>query len=402
MLLVRVLSRLRALTAEVGTSAMEKSCWALAATLVDPRQPGNFNQSMMELGATVCKPTNPNCSICPVKSICRAFHLVHEAAATGVETEKEGDEDKSEEEDDEGLLKLPTSISDFPFKKPKKKPKEVVVSVVVFESSKVGGSSAPEPRYLFIKRLNKGLLANQWEFPSCIIWQEEARKRISKSLKIDPAAASSSSSSTSSSSSSSSLSSLTEKINKKHDVVADECSSSSSLVNEHQPVSFSQDDLLRPFPLFLLESIDCHWICSASSSTSSSSLSSVSIASKPPSCCLRESGSIFNRQAHEPIVHIFSHQRHTMHITQIFVDFDYLSSTAPSKSSSSFSERESRWFTRSEIETNGLTAGTKKILAQITSGSKVSKKRESSKVKEEKSEEDEKKKKKKKDQKSCV
>jgi A/G-specific adenine glycosylase len=35
--------------------------------------PGTFNQSLMEIGATICKPVNPNCNICPVVSFCMAF-----------------------------------------------------------------------------------------------------------------------------------------------------------------------------------------------------------------------------------------------------------------------------------------------------------------------------------------
>jgi A/G-specific adenine glycosylase len=42
-----------------------------AASLVDPNRPGDFNQSMMELGATVCLPQRPLCLQCPVHSFCK-------------------------------------------------------------------------------------------------------------------------------------------------------------------------------------------------------------------------------------------------------------------------------------------------------------------------------------------
>jgi A/G-specific adenine glycosylase len=42
-----------------------------AASLVDPDRPGDFNQSMMELGATVCLPQRPLCLQCPVQSFCK-------------------------------------------------------------------------------------------------------------------------------------------------------------------------------------------------------------------------------------------------------------------------------------------------------------------------------------------
>ncbi len=44
---------------------------ALAGKLLDPRRPGDFNQAIMELGATVCLPRNPLCLQCPVQASCR-------------------------------------------------------------------------------------------------------------------------------------------------------------------------------------------------------------------------------------------------------------------------------------------------------------------------------------------
>ena len=49
-----------------------------AATLIDPKRPGDFNQSMMELGATVCLPQRPLCLHCPVQPFC-ATRGEHEA-----------------------------------------------------------------------------------------------------------------------------------------------------------------------------------------------------------------------------------------------------------------------------------------------------------------------------------
>jgi len=42
----------------------------LAAQLVSPTRPGDFNQAMMELGATVCLPRNPQCLVCPLREHC--------------------------------------------------------------------------------------------------------------------------------------------------------------------------------------------------------------------------------------------------------------------------------------------------------------------------------------------
>ncbi|MBA3584678.1 MAG: A/G-specific adenine glycosylase, partial [Gemmatimonadetes bacterium] len=43
-----------------------------AAALVDPDRPGDFNQALMELGATVCRPRAPRCARCPLARGCRA------------------------------------------------------------------------------------------------------------------------------------------------------------------------------------------------------------------------------------------------------------------------------------------------------------------------------------------
>lgn len=44
----------------------------LAALLVDPRRPGDFNQALMELGATICTPRAPACGRCPLGRLCAA------------------------------------------------------------------------------------------------------------------------------------------------------------------------------------------------------------------------------------------------------------------------------------------------------------------------------------------
>ena len=40
--------------------------------LLDPKRPGDFNQAMMELGATICLPRTPECARCPVEKFCAA------------------------------------------------------------------------------------------------------------------------------------------------------------------------------------------------------------------------------------------------------------------------------------------------------------------------------------------
>lgn len=68
----RVLCRLEGweLGGSVGAAEMRRRIESLANELVDPGQPGEFNQAMMELGATVCLPRNPQCLVCPLAGNC--------------------------------------------------------------------------------------------------------------------------------------------------------------------------------------------------------------------------------------------------------------------------------------------------------------------------------------------
>ncbi len=69
---MRVLSRLSNDASEISFPSTRRRFSHLAAELLDARRPGDFNQAMMELGATVCLPRNPACSSCPVARFCAA------------------------------------------------------------------------------------------------------------------------------------------------------------------------------------------------------------------------------------------------------------------------------------------------------------------------------------------
>jgi A/G-specific adenine glycosylase len=68
----RVLARLLAITAPVNQSSSHKIFQAAADRLLDGRRPGDFNQALMELGALVCTPANPDCAVCPLSTSCIA------------------------------------------------------------------------------------------------------------------------------------------------------------------------------------------------------------------------------------------------------------------------------------------------------------------------------------------
>ena len=53
-----------------GRKIAGEEFWSTAGRLLDPQRPGDFNQAMMELGATVCTPRAPACLTCPVVDLC--------------------------------------------------------------------------------------------------------------------------------------------------------------------------------------------------------------------------------------------------------------------------------------------------------------------------------------------
>lgn len=69
----RVLARLHDLQAPLKSPGMEEKLWQLAAEHLPPGQAGEYNQALMELGATVCTPRSPGCPDCPLRVRCKAF-----------------------------------------------------------------------------------------------------------------------------------------------------------------------------------------------------------------------------------------------------------------------------------------------------------------------------------------
>ncbi|KAK6259641.1 hypothetical protein SCA6_014115 [Theobroma cacao] len=168
---VRVLARLKAISANPKDKTTVKNFWKLAAQLVDPSRPGDFNQSLMELGATLCTPLNPSCSSCPVSSQCCALY---------------------NSKNDESVV-----VTRYPTKVVKAKQRQDFSTVCVVEISGSQGTlhqSQPDSRFLLVKRPDEGLLAGLWEFPSVTLDEEAdlAMRRklidqlLKKSFKLNP------------------------------------------------------------------------------------------------------------------------------------------------------------------------------------------------------------------------
>jgi len=122
---IRVISRLYGIGEDVRLSLTQKEIERYAALLLDRSSPGDFNQAMMELGATVCTPKAPACPSCPFQLRCHA----HRNGETG----------------------------NYPYKSPaKKRPHhEIAVGVVRDERG----------RLLIARRPDSAMLGGLWEFP---------------------------------------------------------------------------------------------------------------------------------------------------------------------------------------------------------------------------------------------
>jgi A/G-specific adenine glycosylase len=121
----RVLARLFDVRQAADTPAGDRILWELAAENLPHGQAGDYNQALMDLGATVCLPKKPHCSACPLVKVCQA-------RARGVQEQR-------------------------PVLKPKRKvPHYVQVAAVIVRDGQV----------LITRRPTKGLLGGMWEFPN--------------------------------------------------------------------------------------------------------------------------------------------------------------------------------------------------------------------------------------------
>lgn len=140
---IRVISRLKTISKNPKDLVAVKTIWALAAQLVDPCRPGDFNQALMELGATLCTPSNPSCNQCPIASQCRAYSL-------------------SSCDDS-------VSVTDYPGKAIKAEKRHDFAAVSVVEILEGQNMERRSSKFLLVKRADEGLLAGLWEFPSVLL-----------------------------------------------------------------------------------------------------------------------------------------------------------------------------------------------------------------------------------------
>ncbi|NXO60549.1 MUTYH glycosylase, partial [Aramus guarauna] len=175
---IRVLCRLRCIGADSSSPAVIDRLWDMANALVDRSRPGDFNQALMELGATVCVPRAPLCGECPVKQHCQARRRKLFGKATAVpDVEDCGVGDcplcpPALEPWDSSL-----GVTNFPRKAAKKQPRVARTATCVLERRGCHGAQ----EYLIVQRPSSGLLAGLWEFPSLPLaqsLQEEKQREL--------------------------------------------------------------------------------------------------------------------------------------------------------------------------------------------------------------------------------
>ena len=66
----RVLARVFAVRVRGGKPSVQRRLWEIAARVTPPGAAGDFNQAIMDLGATICRVRAPECLVCPVRSVC--------------------------------------------------------------------------------------------------------------------------------------------------------------------------------------------------------------------------------------------------------------------------------------------------------------------------------------------
>ena len=141
---LRVVSRLLAWPEPVETARSHRHFSDQLAKWQPAFKPGDFNQSLMELGALVCTPRNPDCGGCPLALVCEGY--------------------------------LQDDVSLYPVKKPKAQRQVVTRLTFVLRQGN---------RVYLQKRPSHGLLADLWEFPGVELSQGDDKKKSIPNISWD-------------------------------------------------------------------------------------------------------------------------------------------------------------------------------------------------------------------------
>ncbi len=140
---LRVFARIYNIEENILSAKVKKEITELVKARQDAERPGDFNEALMDLGATVCIPGQPRCEVCPLSTVCKA-------KAAGKEAE------------------IPLRVTK----------REVPVEPVMVFVVRAG------ELYLLHRRPSKGLLAGMWEFPNCVGEGEKGIEVLSGELAV--------------------------------------------------------------------------------------------------------------------------------------------------------------------------------------------------------------------------
>jgi adenine-specific DNA glycosylase len=152
-------------------------------------QCGDFNQAMMELGATLCTTAAPRCGVCPLNTHCTAYKQQQQwqkRGKVGVKGCASGD--NSIDGSGGGAATSGKLVTDYPLKAVKKKPTDESLAVCVVECA--AGAAVDAAMYLMVRRPESGLLAGQWEFLCAKLegptmdGASKAAKKVGKGKKV--------------------------------------------------------------------------------------------------------------------------------------------------------------------------------------------------------------------------
>jgi A/G-specific adenine glycosylase len=137
----RIIARLNAIEEDIRDVKTQNKVQSLMDRLLPQKNAGEFNEAIMEIGATICKPSSPLCKICPVSTECLALRK--------------------------------NLIEKLPYKSPRQRiPTRSSLACIITH----------QDQYLIAKRPQHEMLAGLWEFP--VLRSNTGRNTIQRDLDL--------------------------------------------------------------------------------------------------------------------------------------------------------------------------------------------------------------------------
>ncbi len=162
---LRVFARIYNIEENILSAKVKKEITELVKARQDATRPGDFNEALMDLGATVCIPGQPRCEACPLSGVCKSKAVGKESLIPLRVTKKE----------------VPVEpVTVFVVKATAKN--LVAHPVQCGTENKMNEMKNEKSFYLLHRRPSKGLLAGMWEFPNCVGEGEQGKEALTAEL----------------------------------------------------------------------------------------------------------------------------------------------------------------------------------------------------------------------------